>query len=184
MKKDTTSTSRHATRARAPCFEVEGEVAVEARQASDHHPPGAGAAGEGEEQQEAEETAGAEAVADRAEESRLGEDEEAWPRPCRRRHLEDVLIPVAVAQVEQTKRWTEKTSLVEESWRGVLCSCGTVGGSRRDGRWVASQSPYYNFYAPVCLGFFQLLATKSCCRSPNAPAFIRIALVKTVQNQH
>jgi hypothetical protein len=44
------------------------------------------------------------------------------------------------------------------------------------------------FIAPVCLGFFQLLATKICCRSPNAPAFqpasIRIALVKTVQNQH
>jgi hypothetical protein len=42
--------------------------------------------------------------------------------------------------------------------------------------------------SPVCLGFFQLLATKSCCRSPNAlafqPAYIRIALVKTVQNQH
>jgi hypothetical protein len=42
--------------------------------------------------------------------------------------------------------------------------------------------------APVCLGFFQLLVTKSCCRSPNAPAFqpasIRIALVKTVKNQH
>jgi hypothetical protein len=42
--------------------------------------------------------------------------------------------------------------------------------------------------APVCLGFFQLLATKSCCRSPNTPAFqpasIRIALIKTVQNQH
>jgi hypothetical protein len=42
--------------------------------------------------------------------------------------------------------------------------------------------------APVCLGFFQLLATKSCCRSPNTlafqPASIRIALVKTVQNQH
>jgi hypothetical protein len=103
-KKKEDTTSRHATRARAPCFEVEGEVAVEARQAGDHHPSGAGAAGEGEEQQEAEETAGAEAVADRAEESRLGEDEEAWPRPCRRRHLEDVLIPVAVAQVEQTKR--------------------------------------------------------------------------------
>jgi hypothetical protein len=44
------------------------------------------------------------------------------------------------------------------------------------------------YIAPVCLGFFQLLATKSCCRSPNASAFqpasIRIALVKTVQNQH
>jgi hypothetical protein len=42
--------------------------------------------------------------------------------------------------------------------------------------------------APVCLGFFQLLATKSCCRSPNAPAFqpasIKIVLVKTIQNQH
>jgi hypothetical protein len=43
-------------------------------------------------------------------------------------------------------------------------------------------------YGPVCLGFFQLLAIKSCRRSPNAPAFqpasIRITLVKTVQNQH
>jgi hypothetical protein len=42
--------------------------------------------------------------------------------------------------------------------------------------------------APVCLSFFQLLATKNCCRLPNASAFqpasIRIALVKTVQNQH
>jgi hypothetical protein len=42
--------------------------------------------------------------------------------------------------------------------------------------------------APVCLGFFQLLVTKSCCRSPNAPTFqpasIKIDLVKTVQNQH
>jgi hypothetical protein len=42
--------------------------------------------------------------------------------------------------------------------------------------------------SPVCLGFFQLLTTKSCCGPPNAPSFqpasIRIALVKTVQNQH
>lgn len=41
---------------------------------------------------------------------------------------------------------------------------------------------------PVCLGFFQLPATKICCGLPNAPAFqsasIRIVLVKTVQNQH
>lgn len=115
---------------------MEGEVAVEARQAGDHHPSGAGAAGEGEEQQEAEETAGAEAVADRAEESRLGEDEEAWPRPCRRRHLEDVLVPVAVAQVEQTKRmdgWTEKTSLVEEREAVLLCSCGWFKTGREVG---------------------------------------------------
>jgi hypothetical protein len=42
--------------------------------------------------------------------------------------------------------------------------------------------------APVCLGFFQILATKSCCGLLNASAFqpasIRIVLVKTVQNQH
>jgi hypothetical protein len=43
-------------------------------------------------------------------------------------------------------------------------------------------------YGPVCLGFFQLLATKSCCGLSNASAFqsasIRIALVKPAQNQH
>jgi hypothetical protein len=41
---------------------------------------------------------------------------------------------------------------------------------------------------PVCFGFLQLLATKSCCRSSNAsafqPAFVKIALVKTFQNQY
>jgi hypothetical protein len=42
--------------------------------------------------------------------------------------------------------------------------------------------------SPVGFGFFQLLATKSCCRLSNAPSFypsfIKIVLVKTVQNQH
>jgi hypothetical protein len=41
---------------------------------------------------------------------------------------------------------------------------------------------------PVCFGFLQLLATKSYCRSPNVlafqPASIKIALVKTFQNQY
>jgi hypothetical protein len=53
---------------------------------------------------------------------------------------------------------------------------------------VGVSSALASFFAPVCLRFFQLLATKSCCRSPNTSAFqpasIRIALVKTVQNQH
>ena len=64
---------------------MEREVPVEARQAGDHA-PGGGARGEGDHQEaEEEETAGAEAVPERAEESRL--QEAAWPWPCRRRHL-------------------------------------------------------------------------------------------------
>jgi hypothetical protein len=42
-------------------------------------------------------------------------------------------------------------------------------------------------YPTLCgclFGIFQLLANKSCCGPPSALAFIRIVLVKTVQNQH
>jgi hypothetical protein len=61
-------------------------------------------------------------------------------------------------------------------------SSNLLGHGRHD------ECPTHTHKAPVCLGFFQLLATKSCCRSPNAPAFqpasIKIVLVKTIQNQH
>jgi hypothetical protein len=40
---------------------------------------------------------------------------------------------------------------------------------------------------PICLGFFQLVAIKSCYELPNVQLlarFYKIALVKAVQNQH
>ena len=75
-KKNTTSRRKNKEGRHAPCFEVEGEVAVEARQAGDHAPGGGGdGGGEGGDHQEAE-------ASKRVQEA-------AWP--CRRRHLVDVL---------------------------------------------------------------------------------------------
>jgi hypothetical protein len=80
-------------------------------------------------------------------------------------------------------RSTARREHICRQWQMIQAQCRQAGRGSK----FCKGRPVVVLLGPVCFGFWQLLATKSCCEaklSAFQPASIKFVGAKTIQNQH